>query len=85
MLKKTEDVRATVQEARRLWPVGTLLAHYKGGTYIVTGHGFDTERQEANIAYERRGGPGFAPIYEEGLTYHRPVSLFVEERFREIR
>jgi hypothetical protein len=81
------DPRTALQEARREWPVGTRLQHYKGGIYIVTGHGFDTERQEANIHYERRGTHVgvFDALDEEGIGYDRPISLFTPGRFTEIK
>lgn len=85
MPSRTEDVRKALWEARSRFPQFTRLSHYKGGTYIIVGHGFDTERQEVNIHYERRGGPGFDPNEEEGVVYDRPISLFTAERFIAIR
>lgn len=84
-MKRTEDVQAELQAARRAWPLGTRLSHKKGGQYVIVGHGFDTEREEVSVAYQRFGGPGFDPIAEMGIILHRPVSMFTEDRFREIR
>lgn len=83
--KRFEDVRGELQEARRLWPVGTLLAHKKGGTYRVAGHSFHTETQEVLIAYRRIAGPNFEDPLEQNVIYSRPLSLFTPDRFTEIR
>jgi len=82
---RREDIREMIQEARRLWPIGTVMSHYKGGTYLVVGHGIDTERAEANVSYVRKAGPGYCAIMEMGIIYHRPLSLFTKDRFTEIR
>lgn len=81
MKKRSEDVRAELFKARSAFPAGTVLSHYKGGTYLVVGHGFDTERQEPNISYRRIAGPSYDRIMEVGVVYHRPVSLFTKDRF----
>jgi hypothetical protein len=71
---ETTALRSLFLTAQELAPVGTLWQHYKGGTYIVTGHGFDTERQDLNVQYRRVAGPDFRSIDESQISYHRPLN-----------
>lgn len=84
-MTRREDVLGMLQKARRQLPIGTALIHKKGGVYRVIGHSFDTETEEISVAYRRIGGPNYDPIYEGAITFTRPLSLFTEDRFREIR
>lgn len=54
----------------RLTP-GTLVRHYKGGTYVITGAAQDTESGERLILYRRADQPG-------GTLWARPAKMFQE-------
>ncbi len=84
MKKRVEDILELLRLARHAVPVGSRWAHYKGGLYQVCGHGFDTERGDVNVTYHRVGGRNFDARTESVIRFHRPLSEWTEDRFKEI-
>jgi len=81
MKLSTVELYQLHQEARRHTPVGSVLAHKKGGIYIVTGHSFNTETLVIDTHYKRIGGPDFKPCFEQSIQYNRPDEMFTKDRF----
>lgn len=69
----TQELLELIREARRIAPVGSRWQHYRGGKYIVVGHGFHANGEVAENEYKRYDGPGYDPIEEE-IKFHRPTS-----------
>ena len=53
----------------RPWPTGTVLRHYKGGRYRVTGYCVVEATLDTGVLYEPLDGPA-------GLTWMRPLPQF---------
>jgi len=81
MKLETFDLYVLLQSCRRSTPIGTVLSHKKGGTYIVTGHSFNTETAVVDVHYKRVDGPNFNKIIEEAILFNRPNQMFTEDRF----
>jgi len=54
---------------QRPWPAGTVLRHYKGGRYRVTGYCLVEATLETGVLYEPLQGA-------EGITWMRPLAQF---------
>lgn len=80
----TSELQARFADARKEVPVGSVWKHKKGGMYMVTGHGFDTEHGRINVHYYRIGGPNFDEQAETGISFDRPIFLWTQDRFQEV-
>ena len=73
-VKHTPALMSTMfAEARQRVPCRSKWLHYKGGLYVVVGHGFHTEDGEMCVLYQRIGGPGFNAIDECDTVFSRPI------------
>jgi len=81
MRYSTKEVYDQLQASRRHQPVGTILQHKHGDTYIVTGHSFNTETMVIDIIYKRLSENLLSPLFNS-IDYNRPSVQFTEDRFR---
>ncbi len=61
--------RPSTPALQRPWPAGTVLRHYKGGRYRVTGYCLIEATLETGVLYEPLDGPA-------GLSWLRPLPQF---------
>lgn len=84
MKVSTDKLQSLLHQARTAVPVGSVWKHKKGGMYMVTGHGFDTELARINVHYFRIGGPNYDEKAEVGIIFDRPIFLWTKNRFQEV-
>lgn len=72
----TSEINTRLQFARSVWPVGSVLQHYKGGMYLITGHCLYTEDSQVHIIYRRLSGNKFNSVEEATIEFSRPASQF---------
>lgn len=76
-------IRDELNQLRKDVPVGSIWKHKKGGTYMVTGHGWHTEDDWAMVHYFRIGGPNYDEHGERGIIFDRPAHMWKPDRFIE--
>tara|TARA_B100000508_G_C11453906_1_gene275676 strand:- start:287 stop:625 length:339 start_codon:yes stop_codon:yes gene_type:complete len=77
--KTTQELLEMFKEAEEKAPSGSTWDHYKGGMYIVLGHGFHTETEEMLVQYQRLDGPGYNASAERLIWYSRPLDVWLSE------
>jgi hypothetical protein len=80
----TKQIQALLKEASNRCPVGSVWQHKKGGVYMVTGVGFDTEHARVNVHYYRIAGPNFNEKDEAGIIFDRPFFMWTADRFTKV-
>lgn len=89
-LTKDDFLNAVRTEARTI-QTGSVWMHYKGGTYVVRGHGINTDTGEVTIIYQRVDGPNYDPVAEANLLWCRRATEWLDttacgtQRFTRVR
>lgn len=74
-----ESALVELDHAARTLHAGSVWKHYKGGTYVIRGHGINTETVEVMVAYQRLAGPGYDAVGEANLFWYRPAKEWLDQ------